>query len=79
LSKTQPRDLYVPLPGLGDFVATLAELFRTLYRAAHDHQARSSPPAETDGQIGDILVVDDGATPKIYGKTAAGWKSATLS
>jgi hypothetical protein len=71
--------LYVPLPGLGDFVATLSELFRTLYRAAHEHQARSSPPAETDGGVGDIVVVDDGATQKIYGKTATGWKSAVLS
>ena len=61
----------------GDFIATLKELFRTLYQLAHDHPSNASPPNAHDGAIGDMRVVDDGTTVKIYVKTARGWFVST--
>lgn len=79
MGKSWPRNLYVPVPILGDFVATLTELFTTLFTSAHDHAVRSAAPAATEGAIGDIVVVDTGSSRKIYAKTSGGWFSATLS
>lgn len=79
MPKTQPRDLYVPVQGLGDFVAVLKELFRTLYQSAHDHPIQSTAPAATDGSAGAIVIVDTGTAQSLYVKTASGWKSVALS
>lgn len=50
-----------------------------LFEHAHSHDYRETAPGENDGEVGDIVFVDDGSTTKIYAKFRSGWKSATFS
>lgn len=75
MSKTMPR-------GVGnDFSASsVLYLFEELYQSAHDHSVRTAFPADQDGEVGDIVIVDLTTAVYICTKTSRGWfKTAALT
>lgn len=66
--------------GAADFASNLQRNLRILFESAHDHRIRTTAPAATEGAVGDIQLVDDGTTGKIFVKfPTLGWLSVALS
>ena len=70
-----------PHPIGNDFKANIVQKnFEDLYELAHNHHVRATDPAPTDGEPGDIIIVDDGTDVYISVKTTRGWfKSAAFT
>lgn len=81
--KTQRLTVAPPTPTdvgtLNDFSSVIQQNLEELFEEAHDHKVLTNAPAETDGSVGDIALVDDGSTTKLYVKFPSGWKSVTLT
>lgn len=78
---TQDQPLASPAqyrPDWADFFAVLQNNLLKLHEAAHLHGIRTSAPASSDGQIGDIILVDVSGTCSLYVKFPSGWKSASF-
>jgi len=69
----------IDVGSLRDYTSALQQNFEELFEDAHDHQILTVSPTESDGSVGDIALVDDGSTTKIYAKFTTGWKSVSLT
>lgn len=84
MSKKVQRILLAPpsavdANGLRDYTSVIQQVFEELYEEAHDHQVLTAAPSDADGSQGDIALVDDGSTTKLYAKFPSGWKSVSLT
>lgn len=84
MSKKVQRILLAPpsvldTNSLRDYTSVIQQVFEELFEEAHDHQVRTTAPAENDGSVGDMALVDDGSTTKIYAKFPSGWRSISLT
>jgi len=59
--------------GLLDFSAMLQKDFEVLFDFAHSHRIRTTAPTSREGLVGDIVLVDLGATKYIAVKYSGGW------
>jgi hypothetical protein len=64
---------------LNDYSAVLQDNYQQLFQVAHRHSIRTTAPASNEGNITDIILVEDGSTFKIYVKFPSGWKSVTVT
>ena len=64
---------------LDNYSAIFQDNFAQLFAAAHRHGVRTTAPADNEGSVTDIVLVEDGSTFKLYAKFTSGWKSVTLS
>lgn len=78
MAKTQPRGGVNP-PGptdrelLTDYSSTIQLTFDDLYQAAHDHRVLKTDPADNDGSIETVSIVDNGTNVYLVVKTKRGW------
>ena len=64
---------------LRDFSSVIQQNFEELFEEAHDHQILTVAPTAAEGSVGDISLVEDGLTTKLYVKFSTGWKSTSLT
>ena len=63
-----------------DFASVVQNNFVDLFQVAHDHPLHTSAPTTSEGNIGDIQLVNLSGTYYIYAKVAiATWKRVVLS
>lgn len=63
-----------------DLIAVIQRLFNDIYQQTSFIPIQTNVPASTDGQSGDLILVDSGTSLKLYAKSLAGvWKQVTLS
>ena len=83
MAERQSKPIAPPLEAdketLDDYSAIIQDNFIQLFQIAHRHTVLLSAPAFNEGNIGDIFLVDDGSTFKLYAKFTSGWKSTTLT
>lgn len=76
MAKTQKQYVSAPTSydtDLHDFAAVVQESLADLFLDAHDHAVRSTAPTASEGSPGDVSIVDDGSTVRVYVKTSRGW------
>lgn len=81
MARTQQRPIAQPGDAdktLGVYTTVLQGNLEQLFGYAHEHMLKTAAPADSDGTVGDITLVEDGSTTKIYVKFKSGWKSATF-
>lgn len=65
---------------LNDYTSKIKEAFDELYQDSHVHDVRSSDPASNEGEVGDIVLVDDGTNKYLAVRYSDGWfKTANLT
>jgi len=64
---------------LDDFSAVIQRNIEDLFELAHKHRYRTSAPSSNEGDVGDIYLVEESSTFKVYVKFPSGWKSATFA
>lgn len=79
MPEIQERSVSPPSDELKDFAEVIQGNLLNLHELAHNHLPRTAAPSDDEGQVGDIIGVDDGATFKIFYRFASGWKSVTLT
>jgi len=65
---------------LNDYTSKIKEALEELYQDSHVHNVRSSAPASNEGEVGDIVPVDDGTNKYLAVRYSDGWfKTANLT
>ena len=64
---------------LSDFSSDVQRNLESLFEIAHAHSYRTSVPSSNEGNTGDIYLVEESSTFKLYAKFPSGWKSVTLT
>lgn len=68
------------LNSLKDFASIVQQAFDDIFEVAHAHEARTAAPSATDGNVGDIWLVELSGVGYIYAKLPTlGWKRVALS
>lgn len=75
ISPPRPEDR----ESLVDYSSVAQDSYVQLFEVAHRHTIRTTAPAENEGKVTDIFLVEDGSTFKLYVKFTTGWKSVALS
>jgi hypothetical protein len=83
---TQPRPVAPPTEKdketLKDYTSVVQSNLEELFLFSHTHTTVTTIPADSDGVVGDIKLVEDtSVTPSvfyIYAKFSSGWKRAVL-
>ena len=77
MSKTQTNPLAPPSEPdremLDDYTSSIQEGLAALYRDAHTHDVRTAAPADNEGAVGDILLIDDGTDKYLAIRYSDGW------
>lgn len=65
---------------LKDYTSKIQEGFDALFQDAHDHGIRTQDPSSEEGQIGDIIPIDDGTNKYLVIRYSDGWyKTSNLT
>ena len=75
ISPPRPEDR----EALDDYSSIIQDNYSQLFQAAHTHNVRTTAPAANEGNVGDIYLVADGSSFRIYAKFSTGWKSVVLT
>ena len=84
LAKTQVRTVSPPTQEdrelLDDFASILQQNLEELFNEVHSHEVLTSDPSSSDGEVGDIHLVDITTSKYLVIRYADGWyKTATLT
>lgn len=85
MSKVQKSPLAPPSPkdienGLNDYTSKIQESFDELFSDSHVHQIMTQAPAENEGEVGDIVLVETDTERYAAFKFASGWfRTAALT
>lgn len=78
MAKQQRQEVAPPMEQdaqFQDFASVIQSNLVDLFQVAHDHPIRTSVPTNSDGNIGDIIVVQTGGNYYLYCKVSADtWK-----
>jgi len=70
----------VDIKSLKDFASIIQYAFDDLFQDAHIHSLRTTAPSASDGEVGDIFLVELSGVGYIYAKLPTlGWKRVALS
>jgi hypothetical protein len=79
----QPKPISPPLEHdrdtLADYSAIIQDNAKDLFQLAHKHRYLTSAPTSNEGTVGDVFLVEESSTFKLYAKFPSGWKSVTLT
>jgi len=64
---------------LSDYSSVVQRNLKSLFEFAHSHRYKTTIPTSNEGDVGDIYLVENSSTFKLYAKFPSGWKSVTLS
>jgi hypothetical protein len=64
---------------LDDYSSILQDNLRQLFQSSHKHRLRTVAPADNEGSVGDIFLVQSNSTFSIYVKFPSGWKSTPVT
>ena len=66
---------------LKDYTSVIQKNLRDLFNTSHNHPLMTSAPANTDGNIGDVILVQLDTSPYLYIRfpDPLGWKRILLS
>lgn len=63
---------------LNDYTSVIQTVFDEIYQDLHSHTIRTSAPKVTDGEVGDIQLVEIESSRFLYTKFSAGWFKVAL-
>lgn len=70
----------VDIGNLQDFASVIQQAFDEVFEDAHIHTVRTSAPSETEGSVGDVMIVVLSSVGYLYVKCPTiGWKRVALS